>query len=131
MHAICFILMCSHRVGGKRRRASAPLHTPSITHARAFTLAPRRPTFEASMASRRNGGRRPSLLHVVLALLVVELALLLGSRVLVLLVLGDEVVHVRLCFREFHLVHALSCVPMEEGLAAKHCRKSLRNTLEH
>merc|ERR1719401_1439965 len=53
----------------------------------------------------------PSSLHVVLPLLVVELALLLGGRVLVLLVLRHEVVHVRLRFGELHLVHALTSVP--------------------
>merc|ERR1712083_127852 len=39
-------------------------------------------------------------LHVVLALLLVELALLLSRRILILLVLGDEVVHVAFCLCE-------------------------------
>ena len=43
-------------------------------------------------------------LHVVLALLLVELALFLGRRVLVLLVLADEIVHVALRFGELHLI---------------------------
>ena len=37
---------------------------------------------------------------------VVELAVLLGGRVLVLLVLGNKVVHVALCLGELHLVYA-------------------------
>merc|ERR1719424_2688101 len=57
---------------------------------------------------------------VLLAALLLELALLLGGRVLVLLVLGDEVVHVGLGLGELHLVHALAGVPVEEGLAAEH-----------
>jgi hypothetical protein len=38
-----------------------------------------------------------------------------GGTYLVLLVLGDEVVHVALGLREFHLVHALARVPGEQG----------------
>merc|ERR1712192_60944 len=52
-----------------------------------------------------------SSLHVILALLLVELAFLLGSGILVLLVLGHKVVHVRLSFSELHFIHALSGVP--------------------
>ena len=39
---------------------------------------------------------------------------------LVLLVLGDQVVHVGLGLRELHLVHALASVPVQERLAAEH-----------
>ena len=39
---------------------------------------------------------------------------------LVLLILGDEVVHVGLGLGEFHLVHAFACVPMEESLPPEH-----------
>ena len=46
-------------------------------------------------------------LHVVLALLLIELALFLGRRVLVLLVLADEIVHVALRFGELHLILVL------------------------
>merc|ERR1712093_616409 len=56
-------------------------------------------------------------LHVVLTLLLVELALLLRRGVLVLLVLGHQIVHVALRFRELHLVHPLTGVPVQEGLA--------------
>merc|ERR1740117_544829 len=44
---------------------------------------------------------------VLLTALLLVLALLLGRGVLVLLVLGDEVVHVGLGLGELHLVHAL------------------------
>merc|ERR1711865_720954 len=44
-----------------------------------------------------------SRLHVVFALLLVELTFLLGSRILVLLVLRHEVVHVALSLGELHL----------------------------
>merc|ERR1712051_500432 len=70
-------------------------------------------------------------LHVVLALLLVKLTLLLGGGVLVLLVLGDEVVHVALGLRELHLVHPFACVPMQESLAAEHRCEELCNSLEH
>merc|ERR1719507_2160909 len=70
-------------------------------------------------------------LHVILALFLIELTLLLRSGILVLLVFRHEIVHVALCFGKFHLVHPLTSVPMQEGLAAKHGSKELRNTLEH
>ena len=38
---------------------------------------------------------------------------------LVLLVLGDEIVHVGLGLSELHLVHALASVPMQECLNRK------------
>merc|ERR1719453_146034 len=62
-------------------------------------------------------------------LVVLVLALLLGGGVLVLLVLRDEVVHVGLGLRELHLVHALTGVPVEEGLAAEHGGELLGDAL--
>mmetsp|Transcript_14405 Transcript_14405/g.27393 ORF Transcript_14405/g.27393 Transcript_14405/m.27393 type:complete len:280 (+) Transcript_14405:351-1190(+) len=66
---------------------------------------------------------------VALVLLLVVLALLLGSGVLVLLVLRDKIVHVRLGLSELHLVHALPSVPVEEGLAPEHERELIRDAL--
>mmetsp|Transcript_23888 Transcript_23888/g.61547 ORF Transcript_23888/g.61547 Transcript_23888/m.61547 type:complete len:315 (-) Transcript_23888:480-1424(-) len=67
----------------------------------------------------------------LLALLLVELALLLGRRVLVLLVLGDEIVEVGLGLGELHLVHALARVPVEERLATEHGGELLGDALHH
>merc|ERR1719271_1345301 len=61
-------------------------------------------------------GRNGNLHHVVALLVLVELALLLGRRVLVLLVLGHEVVHVGLGLGELHLVHALARVQWRNAL---------------
>ena len=58
--------------------------------------------------------------HVITLLVFIELALLLSSGVLVLLILGHEIVHVGLGLGELHLVHALASVPMQEGLSAEH-----------
>jgi len=74
---------------------------------------------------------KTSLLHVILTLFLVELTFLLGGGVLVLLVLRDEIVHVGLGFGEFHLVHALTGVPVQKGLAAEHTSEVLGDTLEH
>merc|ERR1711865_1128818 len=68
---------------------------------------------------------------LTLALLLVELALLLDSRVLVLLVLAHQVVHVRLGLRELHLVHTLPGIPVEERLATEHGGELLAHALEH
>ena len=43
-----------------------------------------------------------------LLLLLVKLSLVLGRCLLVLLVLGDEVVHVGLSLSELHLIHTLA-----------------------
>ena len=53
---------------------------------------------------------------VKLLSLVVELLVIVDGGLLVLLVLGDQVVHVGLGLGELHLVHALASVPMKESL---------------
>merc|ERR1712118_146691 len=69
-------------------------------------------------------------LHVIHhVLLFIKLALVLGSRILVLLVLGNKIVHVGLRLSELHLVHALTSVPVEECLATEHASELLRDTL--
>merc|ERR1712050_100895 len=68
---------------------------------------------------------------IVFTLFLVEFPLLLCGSVLVLLIFRDQVVHVRLSLSEFHLVHALSCVPMQECLTPEHGSEVLRHPLEH
>ena len=63
-------------------------------------------------------------------LLFLELALVLCGGFLVLLVLGNEVVHIGLGFGELHLVHAFAGVPVEEGLAPEHGSELLGDALE-
>merc|ERR1712187_424011 len=72
-----------------------------------------------------------SSLHIVLALLLVKLSLLFSSCILILLVLGNEIVHVAFSLGEFHLVHTLAGVPMQEGLTAEHGCEELGHTFEH
>ena len=60
----------------------------------------------------------------------VEFSLVVSGSLLVLLVLGDEVVHVALSLGELHLVHTLTSVPMEESLATEHGRELLGDSLE-
>jgi len=62
------------------------------------------------------------ILHVILALVLVELTFLLGGRVLVLLVLRHKIVHIRLGLREFHLVHTLTGVPVQKGPCGETCQ---------
>jgi hypothetical protein len=64
-------------------------------------------------------------------LFVFHLLFVLGGGVLVLLVLRDEIVHVGLSFSEFHLIHTLTGVPMEEGLSSEHGGELLSDTFEH
>ena len=49
---------------------------------------------------------------------------------LILLILGDEVVHVALCLGELHLIHALAGEPVQEGLPSVHDSELLRHPLE-
>lgn len=48
-----------------------------------------------------------------------------------MLVFRDEIVHVGFGFGEFHFVHTLTGVPVEEGLAAEHGGELLGDALEH
>jgi hypothetical protein len=66
-----------------------------------------------------------------LHLFLVHLLLILDTGVLILLVLRDKIVHVRLSFRELHLVHTFSCVPMQECFSSEHGRELFTNSLEH
>jgi len=70
-------------------------------------------------------------IHVILTFLFIELTLLFSRRVLVLLVLGDEIIHVGFGLCEFHLIHTFPGIPMEECLAAEHGGEVLSNPLEH
>merc|ERR1719486_1718184 len=64
--------------------------------------------------------------HIIL---LIELALVLGGGILVLLVLGNKVVHVGLSLGELNLVHTLTGVPVEEGLTTEHAGELLRHAL--
>lgn len=57
--------------------------------------------------------------------------LVIDSGFLVLLVLGDQIVHIRLCFCELHFVHSLSSVPMQKGLSSEHSSELLSYSLKH
>merc|ERR1712187_865439 len=72
-----------------------------------------------------------SRLHVVLPFLLIEFTLLFSGGVLVLLILRDQVIHVAFRFGKLHLVHSLTCVPMEECLTTEHRREVFSHTLEH
>merc|ERR1719375_1966597 len=52
-----------------------------------------------------------------------------SGGILVLLVFADQVIHVAFSLGEFHFVHALSCIPMQECLAAEHGCEILSDTL--
>merc|ERR1719305_2070438 len=66
-----------------------------------------------------------------LHLLLVHLLFILNTSILILLILGNEIVHVGLSLSELHLVHTLTGVPMEEGLSSEHSSELLTNSLEH
>ena len=67
---------------------------------------------------------------LVSLLLFLEFALVLSGGLLVLLIFRNQVIHVALCFSEFHLVHALSGVPMQESLAPEHGSELFGDALE-
>ena len=61
----------------------------------------------------------------------VHLFFVLSGGILVLLVLGNEIVHVGFGFGELHLVHTFTGIPMEEGLSSEHGGELFTDTLEH
>ena len=60
----------------------------------------------------------------------VVFSIVLGGSLLVLLVLGDQVVHVGFGLGELHLVHAFAGVPVKESLATEHGSELLADALE-
>jgi hypothetical protein len=56
----------------------------------------------------------------ILLLFLIKLTLLFSRRILILLVLGHKVVHVRLSLCELHLIHTFPSVPVKESLAPEH-----------
>merc|ERR1712224_137978 len=70
-------------------------------------------------------------IHVILTFLFVKFALLLSGGILVLLILRYEIIHIGLSFRELHLIHTLTSVPVEECFATEHGCEELSHTLEH
>merc|ERR1712176_1116172 len=61
----------------------------------------------------------------------IVLTLFLCRGILVLLVLRHKIVHVGLCFRKFHFVHALSSVPMQKSFAPEHGGEVFGDAFEH
>merc|ERR1711939_600689 len=70
-------------------------------------------------------------LHVIFTLFLIKFTFFFCGRILVLLVFADQVIHIAFSLGEFHFVHALSCIPMQECLAAEHGCEILSDTLEH
>ncbi|CAL4066583.1 unnamed protein product [Meganyctiphanes norvegica] len=60
-----------------------------------------------------------------------ELCFVISGGLLVLLVLRYQVIHVGLSFSEFHLVHTLTSIPMQESLSPEHSSELLADTLEN
>lgn len=86
---------------------------------------------ESSLCAESVESRRGSLLLSLERSLLIVLLLSIGDgSLLVLLVLGDQVVHVGLSLSELHLVHTLTSVPMQESLAPEHGSELVTDTLE-
>ena len=62
---------------------------------------------------------------------LVEFSFLFSCGVLVLLILGDEIVHVWFGFGELHFVHSLTSIPMKKSLSLEHGGELLSNTFVH
>ncbi|CAA7406396.1 unnamed protein product [Spirodela intermedia] len=74
---------------------------------------------------------RGRLVVLLVGLLFLVVSLLVGGGVLILLVFGDQVVHVALRLGELHLVHAFPCVPVQECLPPEHGRELFADSPEH
>merc|ERR1711976_20280 len=62
--------------------------------------------------------------------LFIEFTFIFGSGFLVLLVFRDQIVHVGFGFSEFHFIHTLTSVPMQESLTPEHSSELFRDTFE-
>nr|ACR34067.1 unknown [Zea mays] len=67
----------------------------------------------------------------LLLVLILGLLIVISSRILVLLVLRHEVIHIALGLGELHLVHALARVPVQESLPPEHGSELLAHPPEH
>jgi hypothetical protein len=50
---------------------------------------------------------------------------------LILLIFGDQIVHVGFSFSEFHFVHTFSGVPVEESFSSEHSGELFSDSFEH
>ena len=50
---------------------------------------------------------------------------------MILLIFGDQVVHVGFGFSEFHFVHTFTSVPVEESFSSEHSGELFSDSLEH
>merc|ERR1711976_551217 len=77
-----------------------------------------------------DGGVAGLVLTLLITLFILKFSLFLSGGILVLLVLRHQIIHVGLSLSEFHLIHTLTSVPVEEGLTTEHGSELLRDTLE-
>merc|ERR1711988_1442596 len=106
------------------RDAPRQLYSARITHTQ-------RHAYEFTLSSLVGPRLLQPLLHVILAFLFIKFALFLCGGILVLLVLRDKIVHIAFSFRELHLIHTFSRIPVEESLATEHRCEVLGDALEH
>ena len=83
-----------------------------------------------ALGIKRHLSQRALYLKSLFVIVLSVFTILVGVGFLVLLVLGDEVVHVGLCLSELHLVHSLTREPVQECLATEHGGELLANSLE-
>merc|ERR1711976_324648 len=62
--------------------------------------------------------------------LFIEFTFIFSSGFLVLLVFRDRIVHVGFGFSEFHFIHTLTSVPMQESFTPEHSSELFRDTFE-
>ncbi|KAL0909434.1 hypothetical protein M5K25_020304 [Dendrobium thyrsiflorum] len=98
---------------------------PSVTMMRQVSCTP---TWMAMSCFNNLGGSflRGSAYHHILFLFLFLLVLFICSRILVLLILSHQIIHVALGLSELHLIHALPSVPMQESLSPEHCSRSCK-----
>jgi len=67
---------------------------------------------------------------LLLDLLSLKVFVIVNCSLLVLLVFGNQIVHVGFGFSELHFVHALASVPMQESLPSEHSGELFGDALE-
>merc|ERR1719159_1652567 len=67
---------------------------------------------------------------IILFIIILVIIFQIDNGILFILILSDQITNILVRFLEFHLVHTLTLVPMQESLSLVHFGKLCANALE-
>merc|ERR1712039_1154770 len=69
-------------------------------------------------------------IFIILFIVILVIILQVDNGILFILILSDQITNILIRFLEFHLVHTLTLIPMQESLSLVHFGKLCANALE-